>query len=199
MDYNCVPSTSSTKSVFEFVLEPEFLPTSPSEESDQSDMLVKEISSKCKDTSVTFTDTVCSCVTLKQPESAHPKDFSTGSLQLPKPAKTFPIHLLVQPFLYGNWPHPKVFTHQQYPMKERFLWWILPFPVFTRPSQPPWRISLCSSPVDPLFPQWAHSCNLQLLLWQTTGSVLPGNMHGLRSQFHHFGCLSPKSDLLPIA
>lgn len=51
-----------------------------------------------------------------------------GSLQLPKPAKTLSVHLLLEPVLYSGWPQPKkklfvlpkLFTWQ-YPNEEGFL------------------------------------------------------------------------------
>lgn len=67
------------------------------------------------------------CLALEQLESAHPRVTLRGSLQLPKPSKTFPVKLLLEPVLYCDWPHPekiicfsKIFC-SHYPIEESFL------------------------------------------------------------------------------
>lgn len=64
---------------------------------------------------------------LKQLALVHPQAICLSSLKMPKPAKIFPVHLLVEPILYSKWSHPEnIFDAsnpfaQHYPIEEDFL------------------------------------------------------------------------------
>lgn len=78
-----------------------------SEARDQDVTPITEDSSKLKDSIAILIDALHSCFR----NGMCLKLSCMGSLKVPKPAKTFLIHFLVESVLYGDWLHPgNIFT-----------------------------------------------------------------------------------------